>query len=248
MIVLIAAVPRETELLRCRLAPCEVRNSGRRDLYLGTLSGQAVSLMHSGVGKANAAAAATSLIEAMHPDLVINFGCGGAYPGSGLAVGDLALASEEVYGDEGVLAPEGFLNMAALRFPLVQRNGSRHFDRYPVSGALLEMARPLLAGTAREAGCKLAVGALVTVSTCSGTDAAARELARRTGGICENMEGAAVAQVCALHGAPFLELRGISNLAEDRDLSRWNLPRGMDIAQRAVLALLDGTQKRNTPA
>jgi futalosine hydrolase len=98
------------------------------------------------------------------------------------------------------------------------------------------MARPLLAGTAREAGCKLAVGALVTVSTCSGTDAAARELARRTGGICENMEGAAVAQVCALHGA------------EDRDLSRWNLPRGMDIAQRAVLALLDGMQKRNTPA
>jgi futalosine hydrolase len=248
MIALLAAVPRETELLRCRLAPCEVRNCGRRDLYLGTLAGQAVALMHSGVGKANAASAATSLVEAKHPDLVISFGCGGAYPGSGLTVGDLALASEEIYGDEGVLAPEGFLNMAALGFPLVQRSGSRHFDRYPVPGALLERARPLVARAATEAGRALIVGALVTVSTCSGTDAAALELARRTGGICENMEGAAVAQVCALHGVPFLEVRGISNLTEDRDLSRWNLPEGMNIAQGAVLSLLGGWEKGDLPA
>ena len=31
------------------------------------------------------------------------------------------------------------------------------------------------------------------------------------------------AHVAALHNLPYLELRGISNLVEDRDLSRWRL-------------------------
>jgi futalosine hydrolase len=60
----------------------------------------------------------------------------------------------------------------------------------------------------------------------------------RTQGLCENMEGAAVAQVCARHGIPFGEVRGISNLVEDRDLSRWNLRAGAEIAQEALFALL----------
>jgi futalosine hydrolase len=59
-------------------------------------------------------------------------------------------------------------------------------------------------------------------------------MARRTGGICENMEGAAVAQVCALHGVPFLEVRGISNHTGDRDLSRWDVRKGAEIAQWAI--------------
>ena len=244
MIALIAAVPLETNLLRRSLSPCEVRNCGGRDLFLGTRSGLSVALLHSGIGKANAAAATSSLLGFYRPSAVIVVGCGGAFPGSGLQVGDLALASEEIYGDEGVLAPDGFLDMEAIHLPLVQRNGHSFFNRYPSSPLLLEKARASLAGAFPTTAC----GPFVTVSTCSGTLAGGIELARRTNGICENMEGAAVAQVCAMHNIPFLEIRGISNLVEDRDTSRWNIKGGAEIAQRAVQEILGTWHDRKESA
>lgn len=240
MIALVAAMPLETELLRRSLSPCEVRNCGRRDLFLGSLCGHSVVLLHCGAGKAAAAASVTSLLEMFHPSSLIVFGCAGAYPGSSLAVGDLALATEEIYGDEGSLTPEGFRDLEFLGLPLVERNGLRFFNRFPVDPSLLKKARTFLEQASTETGRTLVTGPFVTVSTCSGTDAAGREMAERTGGICENMEGAAAAQVCALHGVPYLEVRGISNLAENRDLSRWDLKKGAEIAQRALSALLKG--------
>lgn len=54
------------------------------------------------------------------------------------------------------------------------------------------------------------------------------------------MEGAAAAQVAELHGVPWLELRGISNIVEDRDLKKWNIPAAADAAQMAVEQILDG--------
>ncbi len=248
MIALIAAVPLETNLLRRFLSPCEVRNCSGRDLYLGTLSGLSVTLLHSGIGKANAAAATSSLLGFFQPSAVIVVGCGGAFPESGLQVGDLAIASEEIYGDEGVLTPDGFLDMEALELPLVQRNGHCLFNRYPASPLLMEKARALLASGITDTFPATTNGPFVTVSTCSGTLAAGTELARRTGGICENMEGAAVAQVCAMHNIPFMEIRGISNLVEDRDTSRWNLKGGAEIAQRAVQEILSHWDDRKESA
>lgn len=240
MIALIAAVPQETELLRRDLCPCEVRTCGHRDLFLGTLCGQAVALLHSGVGKAGAAATTASLLERHHPTAVLVFGCGGAYPGNALGLRDLALATDELYGDEGVLTPDGFRDLETLGFPLVQRGDLRLFNRFPTDPTLLANALSLIAPTAAGYGRKVATGTFVTVSTCSGTDVRARELAARTEGLCENMEGAAVAQICHLYEIPFLEIRGISNFTEDRDLSRWDLKGGAEMAQRAVKALLAG--------
>jgi len=248
MIALIAAVPLETELLRRSLAPCEVRHCYGYDLYRGSNFGRPLCLLHSGVGKASAAAAATALLAVCRPAALIMLGCGGAYPGSGLAVGDLALATAEIYGDEGVLAPTGFLDLEAIGLPLLERDGERLFNRFPVDLKLLEKARPLLAQAAESSDLKLVAGSFVTVSTGSGTVRAGAELARRTGGICENMEGAAVAQICTRQQIPFLEVRGISNLVEDRDLARWNLKAGAESAQRAVQVLLAGWHGDKVPA
>lgn len=243
MIAIFAPLPLESERLRRHLSPCEVRDCAGFDLYLGRLGGTPVGLVHCGVGKANAAAAATALCLTLPPALVLVCGCAGAYTGSGLQPGDLALASEEIYGDEGVLTPDGFLDMEALGFPLVQRGGSRFFNRFPCDATLLNQSRELLQRFATAHGRAFACGPFVTVSTCAGTTAAGAALAERTSGVCENMEGAAVAQVCARQGIPFLELRGISNHVEDRDLGRWQLRAGAEIAQEALLALLADWQR-----
>lgn len=247
MIALIAAVPLETELLRRALAPCEVKRCGGQALYQGTLEGQSVALQHCGVGKANAAAATALLLETLPLEAVLCFGCAGAYAESGLRPGDLVLVSEEVYGDEGVAGPDGFLNMRSLGFALSERGKEQWFDRFPTDPELLDRShRALLRGL--RPGQLLATGAAVTVSTCSGTTLLGEQLARRTGGICENMEGAAVAQLCARFAVPFLEVRGISNLVEDRDLTRWNLPAAAGAAQQAIRAVLAGWGERQEPA
>ena len=115
-------------------------------------------------------------------------------------------------------------------------------QRFSADPQLLTAAQPSLAAAASAADAKLAVGPLVTVSTCSGTDQTAQVMAQRTGGICENMEGAAVAQICRLYQVPFLELRGISNRVGNRDLDRWDLPAAARIAQRALMAYLKDRQ------
>lgn len=247
MILLIAAVPLETDLLRRELAPCEVRRHGNRSLYLGKLGGENVALQHSGVGKANAAATTALLLESLCPEAVVCFGCAGAYPESGLRVGDLVLATEEVYGDEGSAVPGGFLDMRELGLALVESGGEKWYNRFPTDPELLALGHRLIA-RAMDTKQRVAVGPLVTVSTCSGTTAGGRQLAERTGGLGENMEGAAVAQLCARYGVPFFEVRGISNLVEDRDLSRWDLAAAALAAQQAVRAVLAGWRERQEPA
>jgi futalosine hydrolase len=247
MILLIAAVPAESELLRRELTPCEVRRFGNRSLYLGRLAGQPVALQASGVGKANAAACAMLLLEGLRPEAVICFGSAGVYPGNDLRIGDLLLASEEVYGDEGALTADGFLDMQALGLPLAERAGEKWFNRFPADPELLAHAQQLLV---RELGRqrRVAVGPLVTVSACSGTTVGGAQLAARTGGLGENMEGAAIAQICVRLGVPWLEIRSISNLVEDRDPARWDLPVAAAVAQQAVRAVLAGWEERQEPA
>ncbi|MCG2813516.1 MAG: hypothetical protein L6245_02435, partial [Thermodesulfovibrionales bacterium] len=81
-------------------------------------------------------------------------------------------------------------------------------------------------------------GTFVTVSTATGTGRRAREIEKRFDAICENMEGAAVAHVCAMYGIPMLEIRGISNIVEDRDRSKWDVKTAAENCQKTVLTFL----------
>jgi futalosine hydrolase len=76
----------------------------------------------------------------------------------------------------------------------------------------------------------------VTVTACTGTDDAARDIERRTRGAVESMEGAAVAHVALLHGVPVGEVRGISNVVTNRDTRAWRVKEAAAAAQEAVLS------------
>jgi futalosine hydrolase len=103
-------------------------------------------------------------------DIIINIGCAGAYAGSGLSVGDLAIASSEIYGDEGVLTPSGWQPLDFIGIPLVGERGDRCFNEIPLSISLRDKALRF----AQTCGIPLRTGKFVTVSTCSGTAARVR--------------------------------------------------------------------------
>lgn len=237
MLVLIAATEFETGLLRQHLAPAAPL-AGGFPVFRGTLQQQDVLLVHSGIGKSNAAAAATTLLCGCQPEALINIGCGGAYASSELEVGDLALASAEVFADEGSDSESGFLDLEELDLPLCQLGETSLYNRLPTNSRLFASAHDVLERFADKSGIRLATGPFVTVSTCTGTDQQGEKRSSYSAGICENMEGAAIALMAIRFGTPFLEFRGISNLAGKRNREKWDLSGACQIAQRALLALL----------
>ena len=177
-----------------------------------------VRLVEMGVGAVNAAHAVTLAIASEKPRAIVVCGIGGAYQSSGLHLSDVACAEIEIYGDLGSQSPQGFLDMRALGFPVVAASSAPLFNELPMQ--LFPVDRRVR---------------FVTVSTCTGTHAVARELESRTGGAVENMEGAAVAHVAHLHAIPVGEVRGISNIVTERDKSTWKLKEAAEAAQHALL-------------
>jgi len=199
-------------LLICVATECEGSLLRER---LGEFPG--VRLVVTGVGPVNAAHAVTMAIIERPPSAVVACGIGGAYPSSGLNVGDVASAEVEIYGDLGAQSPSGFLDMQALGFPVVA------------------VSPPLFNEIPMQVFPTNNCVRFVTVSTCTGTEASAREIASRTRGAVENMEGAAVAHVARLHGVPVGEVRGISNIVTNRDSKSWRLKEAAAAAQTALL-------------
>jgi futalosine hydrolase len=186
------------------------------------------------MGKTNAAHAVTVLIEKFFPSCIVNFGIGGAYPSSGLKVGDIAVASKEVYADEGVLLKDGLYSFEITGIPLLKVRGRKYFNEFSADKRLSRLA---LKASGTVAPCK--PGVFLTVSACTGTRKRAGELAEKFGPICENMEGAAVAHICRIYGIPFVGIRGISNIVEDRNMKKWDIELAAENCQKAVLHFLE---------
>ena len=187
----------------------------------GTVNGTRVRVIEMGVGPVNAAHAATMAIVKERPDGIVVCGIGGAYPSSGLQLGDVVSATFEIYGDLGAQSPSGFLDMQALGFPVIS-TPTVLFNELPMQLFPTDSS-----------------GRFVTVSTCTGIESTAREIEARTRGAVENMEGAAVAHVARIHGVPVGEVRGISNLVTNRDTKTWALRDAAAAAQESVLTWMN---------
>ena len=156
----------------------------------------------------------------------VNFGIGGVYlqpsgdPQPELL--DICLAEQEVVGDLGICLQDGVEYLdSSLTGDLVSQ----------LDSGLLGIGRKILAA----AGQRCFSGMFVTVNAVTATRARGAMLQQRWQGLCENMEGAAVARVCREFAIPCLELRAISNYVEERRPENWRLPEAcLKAAQNAA--------------
>jgi futalosine hydrolase len=156
-------------------------------------------------------------------------GIAGAFPdrlrsgSSPVKPGDVCIVGSDALADEGIQLPHSFVDFGQPAFG----NGQRLVDTGPFP------ANPRMAS---DAAARLSVPVVrgATVSTCSGVDALAQTLQRRTHADVETMEGAAVAAVCRRREVPLLHVRAISNWTGDRDRGEWNLGAAVDALRLAI--------------
>ena len=162
-------------------------------------------------------------------DMVINFGIGGVYLQPDACrqptLLDICFAEREVMGDLGICLHDGV----------------EYLDRsltgdtvFPLDAGLLARSREILAEDGRTAFS----GTFVTVNAATATRRRGEMLQARWQGLCENMEGAAIARVCREFTLPCLEMRAVSNMVEDRNPENWRLREACCQAARSAALIV----------
>ncbi|MCF6094900.1 5'-methylthioadenosine/adenosylhomocysteine nucleosidase [Microaerobacter geothermalis] len=168
--------------------------------YQGKLAGHEVVLCKSGVGKVNASVCTQILIDLFEVTSVIFTGVAGALHPE-LEIGDVVISSECQQHD---------IDVTALGFAK---------GIIPFSEKSVFEADPVLMTKAMEASRHVIEGKTVSGKILSGDQFVAsrekvKELYEEFGGLCTEMEGAAVAQVCGLNEVPFVIVRSMSDKAD----------------------------------
>lgn len=188
-----------------------------------------LELVLTGVGKANAAGAVARALSPRHAG-VLSLGLAGSLPHPpgtpGLSVGGVVVAEACQFADDGLALADRFVPQSDLGFPAVEGPG----ECFPTDPAWRHALAPLADR----------LGPVATVSACSGSDAAAAEIARRTGAWCEDMESAAVGLVAARLVVPFGCIRVISNRTGDRADQGWDLDLAFSVLTRLARSLWAG--------
>ncbi len=167
---------------------------------------------------------------------VVNFGIGGAYlpeaASPGIELLHVCLAESEVLGDYGVCFADRVDSFADREMT--------DNTRFTLDKNMLDTARQELLDRAIVFSC----GVFVTVNGASGTAERGVFLRKKFNGICENMEGAAIARSCEMYALPMLEVRVISNKVEDRPGAPWRLEEACSRAGSIAAMLVDRLKER----
>ena len=237
-ILIAAAVPDELAAVRAELSAARTETVGGRRLDIGRLSGRKVRLMATGPGIFNTVQGLTAAVESCRPAMVIMGGTAGAFARSGLGVGDLAVAIEEIDVHLGIESPENEAVPSRLPFPIIQRPGLEIYRRCPLDRPLAERCRQILDDrSGRDAG-RVATGPFLTVATVTASDKRAEALYHAFAPCMESMEGMGGALTAVHYGLPLVEIRSASNLVGRRQRERWDLPLAAARLGQAILDLV----------
>jgi len=182
----------------------------------GTVGGTRVVTARSGVGKVNAALAATLLADHFAPAAIIFSGTAGAVA-TDVSPSDVVIGTGVGYHDFGSVTDEGFTR-SATRDP---STGQRDPAFFPADPNLLAAARKAAGSVRLSRGPlpdnsrdpRIHEGLIVTGDAFMASPARRTELRRELNASALEMEGAAVAQVGKRFGIPVLVIRSITDYA-----------------------------------
>ena len=220
-VAIVVAMEAELRHLRARLTIERQAADGPWRDEFATVGGLPVVLIRSGMGMVNASAATERAVNAHRPRALVNYGCTGAHRRDVLA-GDVVIGTRTVHHSKLNILPSG----EELYAPVGGEVGGElwHPTELDADPRLLATARAAAEGWRPDPWPperwpravphrEPVVHAGPVASADVWTQATARLdlLHQRHGTLCEDMEAAAIAQVCALHATPFMTIKDISN-------------------------------------
>lgn len=217
----VCAVEAELTHLRDALAPVTMMARDGRHYERTGVGPLAVVLVRCGIGMVNAAAATEALLIHYHPDAVLNYGCTGAHR-EDLLPGDLVIGERVVAYDHARVAPNGQEIYRGMRVGHGDTVSALVADPDLLAAAhhaarALEGRHepwPVASGwpsTHPHRLPRLVSGAVASADRWNQAHERIRRIVTLHESLCEDMEAAAIAIVCARHAVPFLTLKDISN-------------------------------------
>jgi adenosylhomocysteine nucleosidase len=209
---ILGAMPAEIQMLEGRLQNKRTQKFLGVTFYAGTLSGRKVVLAVSGVGKVNAAMAATLLLDHFRPSEVLFTGvAGGINPD--LAPGDIVIAEKTAQHDYGELTSTGFRPQPTGKgIPLLMNAPERLLAL--AETASKDAALDKVPTSQGERPPRVIRGVIVTGDVFVASPAKTAELRELFKADAVEMEGAAVAQICWQQNVPCLIIRCVSDKAD----------------------------------
>ena len=198
---IIGAMDEEVNSLKSAVIDAKITTIGGMDFCEGTLDGEPVVIVKSGIGKVNAGYCAQILISVFGVGRIINTGVAGSLDAS-IDIGDIVVSTDAVQHDFD-LTPLGFAPGEMI---------GRGSPSFPADEELRERAVNAVRRCAPEV--HVFEGRVCTgdqfISSTEQKDA----IIAKFGGLCCEMEGGAIAQICCQYGIPFVIIRAISDKAD----------------------------------
>ncbi len=199
---IIGAMEEEVEALREKLENPEKFTRASMDFYSGKLNGREVVVVRSGIGKVNAGICAQILVDVFAVDAVINTGVAGSLSAQ-IDIGDIVISTDTVQHDMDAV---GFGYDPGV-IPRMEESFFKADER------LIRAAQEACAEAAPEI--HSFTGRVVSGDQFIAGREVKERLSSQFGGLCAEMEGAAIAQAAYLNQIPFVIIRAISDKADD---------------------------------
>ncbi|UFJ39322.1 5'-methylthioadenosine/adenosylhomocysteine nucleosidase [Brevibacillus humidisoli] len=198
----------------------------------GKLAGQSVVLCKSGVGKVNASVCTQILVDQYQVDRVIFTGVAGAVHPE-LNIGDIVVSTDCLQHD---------VDVTALGF----QPGEIPFQEKWVWEADDELIRlAVAAGKTVGEGVRVLEGRILSGDQFLADREKVNQLYKQFAASCTEMEGAAVAQVCAMNGVPFVIVRSMSDKADGS--AHVNFAEFTQLASQRSFAIVTGMLDQMKP-
>lgn len=192
--------------------------------WLTTVQGYPIILTCCGIGMTSAAAATEALIARYHPAAILNYGCTGAHRPD-LLPGDLVIGSRVVAVDRVTVEADGSEKYEGMLY--LHTGIPKKVEYLLAEPSLLALAIrkatmleeqhepwPLESGWPPSIPHRPPRHVIGTISSSDRWNQAPeriRRLVAQHDSMCEDMEAAAIALICASHDVPFLSIKDISN-------------------------------------
>lgn len=228
---IIGAMASEVEILTARLQGAYAIQAAGITFHTGTLEGKRVVVAQCGIGKVCAAVCAQAMIDRFHVSSLINTGvAGGLHPS--LAIGDIVISTDAVQHD---------FDMTAFGYVKGYMGGGdgKTATRYQADSGLIALFKQAADEVLTEN--KYIDGTIASGDVFVDDSVLKKFLIEAFGAAAAEMEGAAIAQVAAANGVPFVVIRSISDLAEcEATVSFEEFERkAAEISSRIVLGMLN---------